>query len=129
MIINRVWAMPNKNTFSIKPIRELIIRYTPKPIFWIDPFAGNGEMRSYCDSTNDLNPDCETDEHMEALEYLKTFKENSVRGVLFDPPYSPRQISECYKSIGKKTQISDTQSSFWSEKKDIISKIIIPDGL
>ena len=27
MIINRIWAMPNKNTFQIKPIKELIERY------------------------------------------------------------------------------------------------------
>jgi len=26
-IINRQWAMPNKNTFSIKPIKDLIERY------------------------------------------------------------------------------------------------------
>lgn len=24
MKINRVWAMPNKNTFDIKPIKELL---------------------------------------------------------------------------------------------------------
>ena len=27
MIIRREWAMPNKNTFSIKPIRSLINKY------------------------------------------------------------------------------------------------------
>lgn len=27
MIINRIWAMPNKNTFSIKPVKELIQKY------------------------------------------------------------------------------------------------------
>jgi len=29
MVLNRIWAMPNKNTFSIKPIRELIEKYLP----------------------------------------------------------------------------------------------------
>ena len=28
MVVNRVWAMPHKNTFSIKPIGELVERYT-----------------------------------------------------------------------------------------------------
>ena len=28
MVVNRVWAMPNSNTFSIKPIGELVKRYT-----------------------------------------------------------------------------------------------------
>ena len=27
MIISRVWAMPNKWTFTIKPIRDLLDRY------------------------------------------------------------------------------------------------------
>ena len=27
MIINRVWAMPNKWTFKVKPIGELVSRY------------------------------------------------------------------------------------------------------
>jgi len=80
MIINRAWAMPNKNTFSIKPIRDLILKYTQKPVFWIDPFAGHGEMKKHCVSTNDLNEDCETDNHMEALEYLKTFESGSGGG-------------------------------------------------
>lgn len=28
MVINRVWAMPNSNTFSIPPIGELVARHT-----------------------------------------------------------------------------------------------------
>lgn len=31
--------------------------------------------------------------------------------VLFDPPYSPRQISECYKSVGLKATGADTQNA------------------
>lgn len=27
MKINRIWAMPNKNTFEIKPIKEMIDKY------------------------------------------------------------------------------------------------------
>ena len=39
MIINRVWAMPNKWTFTIKPIKELL----EEEIIgeeWADPFCG-----------------------------------------------------------------------------------------
>mgnify|MGYP001774970747 CR=1 FL=1 len=28
MIITRQWAMPNKNTFTIKPIKDFIDNYT-----------------------------------------------------------------------------------------------------
>jgi hypothetical protein len=40
MIINRVWAMPNKNTFDILPIKNLIYKYLDNQATWIsiDPF-------------------------------------------------------------------------------------------
>lgn len=37
---------------------------------------------------------------MDALDFLKMFDNNSVDGVVYDPPYSVRQVSECYKSVG-----------------------------
>ena len=39
MEINKVWAMPNKNTFSIKPIKEFILSNLPSGGKIIDPFA------------------------------------------------------------------------------------------
>lgn len=50
MIINRVWAMPSKNTFQIKPIKELINKYIFGTI--IDPFANNNKIATI---TNDLD--------------------------------------------------------------------------
>ena len=32
MIVKRVWAMPNCKTFSIPPIKELVVRYTARGI-------------------------------------------------------------------------------------------------
>ena len=54
--INREWAMPNSNTFSIKPIRELIERYLSGTI--IDPFANQNKLATI---TNDLDPQYDTD--------------------------------------------------------------------
>jgi len=53
MIINRVWAMPNKWTFTIKPIAELLARYVGDGKGWVDPFAGKNSPAELC---NDLNP-------------------------------------------------------------------------
>lgn len=39
MVVNRVWAMPHKNTFSIKPIGELVERYTSGEKVIIDPVS------------------------------------------------------------------------------------------
>lgn len=70
MIITRQWAMPNSRTFSIKPINELIMKYIgclpPNPII-IDPYANNNRMGTI---TNDIDPDCDADYHMEATEFL-----------------------------------------------------------
>lgn len=40
------------------------------------------------------------------------------------PPYSPRQVSECYKHFGCNVTMSTTQASFWSEHKKQISRIV-----
>jgi len=103
MIMNRVWAMPNKWTFQIKPIAELLARYVGDGKGWIDPFAG---MFSPAEFTNDLNPEAKAQYHLDALEFLKTLR-GSYKGVIFDPPYSPRQVKECYNSIGKHMEQDD----------------------
>jgi len=37
MVINKTWSMPNKETFSIKPIRELIDKYREEGMVIVDP--------------------------------------------------------------------------------------------
>ena len=125
MRFNRVWAMPNKNTFSIKPIREFINRYHSDNVLSIDPFANTNRIALV---TNDLDPDMNTDYCMDALDFLKTFEDNSVGIVYYDPPFSPRQLSECYKKLGKSVNMQTTQSSFWGNLKKEISRIVQPNG-
>ena len=129
MIINRIWAMPSANTFIIKPIRELIERYMESDKIWIDPFARNSIFNDRCRYTNDLNPDCNTTHHLESLEFLSGFADSSIDGVLFDGPYSPRQISECYQGIGRKVHKEDTQSSFYGKRKKEIARIVNGGGI
>ena len=102
-IINRQWAMPNKNTFSIKPIKDLIERYLIGK--WIDPFANDIIFKDKL-ITNDLNSEYNTDYNLDALEFLKQFNDNSIDGILFDPPYSIHQINEVYDGFGKIKQFS-----------------------
>ena len=129
MIINRIWAMPSANTFTIKPIRELIERYMEDSLIWIDPFARNSIFNDRCRYTNDLNMDCDTTHHLESLEFLSSFADNSIDGVLFDPPYGPRQISECYQGIGRVVHKEDTQSSFYGKRKKEIARIVKGGGI
>lgn len=92
--IERVWAMPNAWTFTIKPIKELLQEEVCGKC--IDPYAGkNGHL--YAQVTNDL-----ADGGIDALEFLKIQKDKSFDCVLLDPPYSLRQVSEHYKKAGIK---------------------------
>lgn len=108
MITNRVWSMPSKHTFTIKPIAELLQRYIGDGTGWIDPFAG---FNSPASLTNDLNPETPAMYHLHALDFSKQLQ-GEFEGVLFDPPYSLTQVKECYKSFGKEDFMRNDASHF-----------------
>jgi len=125
--------MPNKETFKIKPIKSLIHTWflyasMMKPCYAIDPFCRNSPFNDRC-KTNDLDTSVEADSHLDALEFLQSFADSSVDLVLFDPPYSPRQVSECYKKLDKTVNMQTTQSSYWGNMKKEIARIVKPNGL
>lgn len=126
MIINRKWNMPNKNTFDIKPIKELILKYSNGKNKIIDPFANKNKIANI---TNDLDNSFETDYNLDAYDFLKLFDDNSVDMVLYDPPYSPRQVSESYKKLNMSVNTQTTQASYWSKQKKEISRIVEKDGI
>ena len=41
--IERIFAAPNKNTFGIKPIKELLTNEVDISKIWIDPFANKSK--------------------------------------------------------------------------------------
>ena len=123
MVIERKWAMPSRWTFSIKPIKELL-RQEMTPGIWIDPFAG---MYSPASVTNDLNPDVKANYHEDARTFLKRFADGSVDGILYDPPYSPRQVRECYDSISGDMKW-DGRCTFWSEIKNECARVLRGGG-
>ena len=126
MEIARKWAMPNSRTFSIKPIRELIDRHISGKRTVIDPFANSNRIAHV---TNDIDPECDADYHMDAIDFLKMFGPKSVDCVLYDPPYSPRQVAECYTKLGQTVNMETTQASYWSKQKAEISRIVKPGGV
>jgi len=119
MKIEREWAMPNRWTFRIEPIRELIEEEMDDGL-WVDPFAGKSDL---ADVTNDINPKFDTDYNEDVIEFLNRFDRNSVDGVLFDPPYTLRQLKECYEDVGRELTLEETKDGFWTKCKDIISEI------
>jgi len=90
--------MPNKWTFQIKPIKNLLERYSVGP-GWIDPFAGSSRL---AEITNDINPGITAEYNLEAHKFLRMFEDESKEGILIDPPYSFHQINEVYEGYGKR---------------------------
>lgn len=127
MKITRKWAMPNSDTFSIKPIKDFITPYFKKGVKAVDPFVKNSPFKKLCFS-NDINKAVVADRNLDALDFLKSIKSASVDLLLFDPPYSPRQVSECYKTAEKSVNMQTTQASFWSGLKREISRVVKNGG-
>jgi hypothetical protein len=86
--------MPNKQTFQIKPIAELIKEEIGNN--YLDPFP-----YPYKKDASIYLKECESKDY----------------GV-FDPPYSPRQLKESYNGKGE----YDTKASTWSNWKDLMTK-------
>ena len=122
--IERIWSMPNHNTFKIKPITELLKEEMVGKL-WIDPFCG---YNSPAHVTNDLNPNVPADNHEDAIIFLKMFDNESVEGVLYDPPYSVRQVAECYKQVGFSVTQETTRSDWYTKIKKEIARIVKPGG-
>jgi hypothetical protein len=118
VIINRVWAMPNKWTFRVKPIKKLIERYINDGKNWVDPFSGMSTMVEF---TNDINSQTPAKSHIDAIDFLKQFKTESVDGVLLDPPYSLHQHQKAYGQNAKKFILL-------SPVYDEVARIVKPGG-
>lgn len=116
MIINRFFCMPNKWTFLMHPVRYILDKYVKDGKGWIDPFAG---MYSPAEFRNDFNKNMNAEYHLLANEFCKKM-EGPFKGILFDPPYSYRQIKECYEKEGLKVNNLDTSNNFYNRVMDII---------
>lgn len=123
MEINRAWCMPSKHTFKIKPVKELIQKYIGTGEGWADPFCGENSPAEF---TNDLNPLKPAKYHLHAKEFSLLLP--MINGCLFDPPYSLRQVKECYDSIGINLFVEDSKR-FPQNVKEVIAPKIINNGL
>lgn len=126
IFISKVWAMPNSRTFTIKPIKEFVEVEVGKGGVIIDPFANECK---YGTIRNDLNPEFDTQYHLDALKFLKTLESESADLVLYDPPYSISQAAEMYHSYGKeKLEINVANMKYWAECKNEVARILKRNG-
>ena len=99
--MERYWCMPSHKTFSIKPFKKLLKDELDND--YIDPF---------------LHP-----YKQDAIEYLEIIDNSSITNLVFDPPYSQRQLKEMYSSNGLSFN-HPMNNSYWSNCKKEISRII-----
>ncbi len=131
MNYKRVWAMPNKNTFEIKPIYEFISIHEYEVCHELIDSGFQGQMQTvdpFCGESKILTT-MKNDIRISGIDsaiWLLTIPDNFADIVLFDPPYTPRQKKECYDDIG--VHLSDTRSSYWSTLRDQIKRITKPRG-
>lgn len=121
MIISRQWVMPSIWTFTMKPVQELFKKYQVGDE-WADPFAGENSPAKY---TNDIEGRGNLSQ-MDGLEFLKTLESNTIKGVLFDPPYS---VDQCLRRYTPKHNGTAGRAEYWARCKDEIARIIRPDGM
>ena len=97
--------MPNHKTFRIKPLQGLIDEELGGE--YADPFPHPFKT--------------------DAIEYLTTLGDESIHRMVFDPPYSQRQLKEMYggNGVGLNHPIN---SSYWSKCKKEIARVMRVGG-
>ena len=92
------------------------------PLF-VDPFA-NDSFTNFLQGciTNDLNKKFNTNYNLEFKDFAYEMKElnHEFDLVLFDPPYSLRQLKDQYDGIGKDLKLWQTHN-MWGEGKDVLA--------
>lgn len=128
MLMSRKWAMPTADTFDCPPIGEFVKKYLRQSKVSVDPFARNKRWATY---TNDLNPDTAAEWHLDAEEFCLMLGERRVKAdlVIFDPPYSPTQMKECYDSFGLNGRDGGSNSSLYARVKKALNEILANDGI
>lgn len=121
MELNRVWVMPSIWTFTMKPVQDLFKKYDVGQ-GWVDPFAGENSPAQFANDIEGRGNEFQ----MDALEFLKSRKDNSVSGTLFDPPYS---VEQCLRRYTPKHGGTAGRAEYWAKCKDEINRITMKDGL
>jgi hypothetical protein len=117
--------LADKNTFQIPPIKALLQKYISPDSVVVDPFCGDSTVAVF---RNDLK----RKHGKRANDYLDLLIWDKVVAdvVLLDPPYSPRQIKECYESVGLEVSQTDTQNArLYSEARERLDKLLKHQGI
>ena len=129
-ITGEPFSNPHVRKVIDKIIRMATITNNYQEIKIADPFA-RMSFTTKLDNciTNDLNEMMPTDYHLEFKEFAQMMyeQEQEFDLILFDPPYSLRQLKDLYDGVGKDLELWQTQN-MWGSGKDLLSKCVKNGG-
>ena len=99
----------------MKPVQELLKRYQAGEM-WADPFAGENSPAQLSNDIEGRGARFQLD----GLEFLKSLESKSLKGVLFDPPYS---VEQCLRKYTPKHGGTAGRAEYWAKCKDEIARI------
>ena len=124
-IISTAFSMPNPWTFSMHPVTMFLARHLAGASVIVDPFCGESQVGTH---RNDLAQS----DGIDAELFVRSLISSGLKAdaVLFDPPYSPRQIAECYRNIGREPAQQDTQNGrLYKRVRAVLCDILKPGGV
>jgi hypothetical protein len=105
----------NKYTFKMKPIRNWVESKCKGKV--LNLFAG--KIKLNCDEVrNDIDKTMNAEYHLDALEFVKTYK-GKFDTIILDPPYAYRKSMEMYNGH---------KASKFNQVKDNLKRILNKDG-
>jgi hypothetical protein len=113
--------MPTKWTFALPCVLPVFQKLSVGR-GWADPFAG---LNSPAEFRNDIEVNRNATHNLDALEFLRGFNDCSLKGVLFDPPYS---VEQCLRKYTPRHNGTAGRAEYWARCKDEIARIIEPGG-
>ena len=91
----------------------------------LNPFSNNNLIANI---NNDLDSTINSNYHLEALDFLRTFSNNSADIILYDPPTDPTRMKFYFDKLNLKIDKRYTRTEYWSKLKKEISRILKKDG-
>ena len=128
MKINRTTGVPSKWSFGVNQINDFVKKYYNNKKLWIDPFCGKFSPVPF-EHRNDINTERKAKYHLKAPEFTKLYPDESVYGVIYDPPYSTTRIKRSYKSIGIEQLTLDETKFFYKDIEEEIYRVLEPGGI
>lgn len=117
--------MPSRWTFEIKPISDFLDRWLEGCEVIVDPFAGRSMRGTHRNDIAFFGQEADL-----WCESLLPNMEGKADAVLFDPPYSPRQLKEAYAAANRIVTQRDTQDGAMRKRvRAALSRILKPGGI